>query len=175
MRRPDSAVAVVSGPAILLTMTSCASNHRGRPLAPRATSVRASGATQQSKALTVPHLRRHTAGQPGLVPADGGRPAAGICASPHQRVVTVVVNPDTPAPRCTYVRADQVLRVVNHTDAFNQPARLVTVKFADRPQVTLTVGEAVLYSETFGAYLAPGAHDIHLSVFSGGGAQVYLR
>ncbi len=87
----------------------------------------------------------------------------------------MVVNPDTPAPRCSYVRADQVLRVVNHTDAFRQAARLVTVSFADRPLVTLAVGEAVLYSGTFGTYLAPGVHDIHLSVFGGGGAEVYLR
>jgi hypothetical protein len=123
----------------------------------------------------VPSLRQHTAGRASPVPADSDRPAAGICASPHQHVVTVVVNPDTPAPPCTYVHAYQVLRVVNHTDAFHQPARVVAVRFADWPQVTLTVGEAVVYSETFGAYLASGVHDIHLSVFSGGGAELYLR
>ena len=90
--------------------------------------------------------------------------------------MTVLVNPDTPAPRCTQVQPEQALRVVNTTDALDQPGRTVVVRFADRRPATLAVGESIVYATPFGRYLARGVHHVHLSAYPGsGGAEIYLR
>jgi hypothetical protein len=110
-----------------------------------------------------------------VVPAESPFPAAGVCGRYRGRVVTVAAAPDVPVPRCARVRPDQDLRVVNRTSQYGQPARPVVVRFAGRQPTTLQVGESVTYRKPFGNYLAPGVHSVHMSVFAGGGAEIWLR
>jgi hypothetical protein len=110
-----------------------------------------------------------------VVPADSPFPAAGVCGRYRGHVVTVAAAPDVPVPRCARVRPEQDLRVVNHTSQYGQPARTVVVRFAGSQPTTLQVGESVTYRRPFGDYLAPGVHSVHMSVFAGGGAEIWLR
>lgn len=45
------------------------------------------------------------------------QPAAGICASFEGEIVEITLNADVPDPRCSEVRPDQKLRVINHTQS----------------------------------------------------------
>jgi hypothetical protein len=73
-------------------------------------------------------------------------------------------------------RPEQALRVVNRTDAFNEPGRPISVSFGNRSPVTLAGGKAMVYGRPFGTYLAPGVHDIHSSAYGGGAAaEIWLR
>lgn len=110
-----------------------------------------------------------------LVPADAERPAAGICGTSSGPLATVEVNPDTPAPRCLTVRPGQRLRVVNVSSRFGQSGTSVTVTFADFPPRVLRVGDATTFDRPVGDYLAPGVHNVRISLYGGGGAEVWLR
>jgi hypothetical protein len=79
-------------------------------------------------------------------------------------------------PRCQIVRADQRLRVRNTTNAFHQPGEVITVQFAGYPTRTVAIGEETVFDRPMGEYLAPGVHDVHLSVYRGsGGAEIWLK
>jgi hypothetical protein len=110
-----------------------------------------------------------------LVPPDAEQPAAGICEPAIGPLATMLVNPDTSAPRCLTVRAAQRLRVVNRSDHFGQHGRTVTVTFADFPPRTLRVGDATIFNRPFGEYLAPGVHFVYISLYAGGGGEVLLH
>jgi hypothetical protein len=78
-------------------------------------------------------------------------PAAGICAEAEDPVVVVTIHPDIPDPRCTRVRPDQTLKVVNQTDGQIQ---ILIGTF----EATLEPGAAAVFDVPFGEYLAPGVH-----------------
>lgn len=109
--------------------------------------------------------------------------AAGICLLATDTVVTVNLNPDTPAPRCTDVGADQRLRVVNTSGNFGGPGATLTVSFANFPRRTLEVGEATVFNRPFGDYLAAGVHTVTVRKmvdgvshdYAGSGAKLRLQ
>jgi hypothetical protein len=109
----------------------------------------------------------------GHVPADSHTPAAGACGTADGPVVVKAINPDTPQPRCTEVRADQRLEVVNDTDKFGQPGKPITVTFADFPARRLAVGQSTVFDRPFGDYLEVGVHDLHVDGVAG--AAIWLR
>jgi hypothetical protein len=111
-----------------------------------------------------------------LWPATHDLPAAGVCGTDPGPFATIEANPDVPAPRCQIVRPDQRLRVRNTTDRFNQAGEVITVQFAGYPTRTLAIGAETVFDRPMGDYLAPGVHDVHLSVYRGsGGGEIWLK
>ncbi len=94
------------------------------------------------------------------------QPAAGICASPGGNVVTVTIYPDIPAPRCTIVRPDQKLQVINRTLADLQVS-------IGRFTSTIPAGGDHTFDVPFGKYLAPGVHQ--LQVLPCCGPEIWLQ
>lgn len=80
------------------------------------------------------------------------------------RVGVVLVNPDTPAPRCLVMRADQRLRVRNGTSNFGQPGYRVVVTFGKLPSRTLDDGSAVTFRGPVGDIVGHGFHDLELEL-----------
>jgi hypothetical protein len=119
---------------------------------------------------------RSAASGAGLQPPASPTPAAGACASSRLRGATrtALINPDVPQPRCLKVYPDQRLRLVNHTNAFGQRGRTISVRLA-RFHARLARGEATVFREPFGRYLAPGDHVVWVSQYGGrGGPEVFL-
>lgn len=111
----------------------------------------------------------------GLEPADGYLPAAGVCGEAPGPIVTIGIS-EVPEPRCIVVRPRQRLRVVNATAIHGRPGRPVTLSFASFHDRTLQPGGSTLYDRPFGDLLAPGHHNVRVSIFPGsGGAELILR
>jgi hypothetical protein len=110
-----------------------------------------------------------------LVPADAQQPAAGICGADPGTVVTIDINPDTPAPRCVVVQANQVLRVVNTTNTFGMAGKPTVATFAACPPRLLQIGQATTFDRPLGQYLAVGDHVVHISFYADSGAEVWLK
>jgi hypothetical protein len=113
-----------------------------------------------------------------LVPADYSRPVAGGCLVATGSIATVDANPDVPSPRCTVVRADQRLRVVNTTNIAGSIGKPITVTFANYPPRVVQVGQATVFDRPMGEYLAVGVHRVHIAPLYGGGAsgaEVWLK
>jgi hypothetical protein len=111
-----------------------------------------------------------------LMPAVSQQPAAGICpASGPGSLVTVYVAPDTPEPRCVGVRANQHLMIVNRTNASGHPARTITITWPPYAPRRLIGNESTVFTRSFGSYLAPGVHQIGISLYKGGGAEIWLK
>lgn len=89
-------------------------------------------------------------------------------------MVVITANPDTPSPRCVVVNGSQHLKVVNASDQSGQPGKTITVIFASFPPRQVAVGAATTFDRNFGSYLAPGVHDLHVSLYSGS-AAIWLR
>lgn len=84
------------------------------------------------------------------------QPAAGICASFEGEMIVVTLNPDIPDPRCTKVRADQKLTIINHTQ--------ITLQISiGRFSASLEPGKESIIDTPFGEYLAPGVHQLQVS------------
>lgn len=112
----------------------------------------------------------------GLAPADSALPAAGTCPTSPGPVVTVSLNGDTPDPRCVTVTGNQRLRLVNTTNrTAGLPPTPTTVTWAGFPSRDLSPGESTTYDLPFSAYLAPGVHDVHVSLYGGSGPEIWLR
>jgi hypothetical protein len=94
------------------------------------------------------------------------QPAAGICASPEGETVVITLNADVPDPRCSKVRADQKLMVINNT----QSELLVSI---GNYKETLAPGGEFTVDQPFGEYLAPEVHQ--LSVTPCCGAEIWLE
>jgi len=94
------------------------------------------------------------------------RPAAGICAEFEGERVTVTVFPDIPDPRCSLIRPEQVLEVVNA----REETLVVTIGAF---QAELPPGESHLFERPFGEYLAPGVHRIEVQPCCG--AELWLQ
>jgi hypothetical protein len=94
-------------------------------------------------------------------------PTAPICAEPHDPVVTITINVDVPAPRCTKVTAEQRLEVINRRDD--------TVGIELGPfKAQLAPGEAHTIDVPFGHYLEPGIHGLSLDYLGGSGPEIWL-
>lgn len=93
-----------------------------------------------------------------LLPATAQHPVAGACGRSTGSVVTIRIEPDTPFPRCTQVRAHQSLRVVNRTADYGQRAHAVRVRWIPGHPVRLAPGASTTFRRPFGDYLARGVH-----------------
>jgi hypothetical protein len=84
------------------------------------------------------------------------RPAAGICASFESELVVVTLNPDVPDPRCSKVRPDQKLKVINQTQ--------ITLQVSlGNFLASLVPGAVVVFDTPIGDYLATGVHQLQVS------------
>jgi hypothetical protein len=83
-------------------------------------------------------------------------PAAGICAQPAESQVVVTILPGIPDPRCTRIRPDQTLKVVNQTGEQVQ----VQIGTFD---TTIEPDGAAVFDVPFGKYLAPGVHLVQVT------------
>jgi hypothetical protein len=84
------------------------------------------------------------------------QPAAGICASFESELVVITIYPDIPDPRCSKVRPDQKLKVINQTQ---NTLQIIIGKF----QASLEPGAEVIFDTPFGDYLAVGVHQLQVS------------
>jgi hypothetical protein len=94
------------------------------------------------------------------------QPAAGICAKFDGEIVTVTLNTDLTDPRCTKIRSDQKLNVVNNT------LSTLRVSIGDF-QKSMLPGETWSIDVPFGDYLAVGVHQ--LAVTPCCGAELWLE
>jgi hypothetical protein len=106
-----------------------------------AVSSSTSAATTQPNTLATPYAQQ---------------PAAGICASFEGEMVVVTINPDIPDPRCSKVRPDQELTVINNT----QNTLEVSI---GRFRASLEPGAETIFDTPFGEYLEPGVHQLQVS------------
>jgi hypothetical protein len=104
---------------------------------------------------------------PTLKPPDSDLPASGICGTATGTFAIVLINTDTPSPRCQHVAADQRLRITNNTD---RPAEIRLANHA----LTLAPKTEGTIDQPFGDYLAPGVHTLTISTYSGGGPALWL-
>jgi hypothetical protein len=108
-------------------------------------------------------------------PADSRRPASGMCERDTGAMATVRLDPDTPDPRCIVVSSRQRLRVVNTSASYGQRGKSITIRFAYFPPRVLRVRAATTFRRPVGHYLAPGVHDLHASLYGGGGPEIWLK
>ena len=92
-------------------------------------------------------------------------PAAGICTTFDGDVVTITLNADVPDPRCTKVRPDQTLKVVNNTVT---PLSISIGPFKS----ALLAANAYSIDVPFSDYLKPGVHQLQVSPCCG--AEIWL-
>jgi hypothetical protein len=130
-------------------------------LAPTAVTEPAVSATAQPIATEPP-------GTPGaaLATAVSDSPAAGICAETDDPIVTVTIFPDIPDPRCTIIRPEQRLRLIN------QRGETIEVSLAGLT-ATLEAGAEHVFEIPFGQLLAPGVHAFQVSPCCG--AELWLQ
>ncbi len=93
-------------------------------------------------------------------------PAAGICASFEGEVVTITLDPDVPDPRCSKVRPDQKLSVINRTQ------KTLEVSIGSFT-TSLKPGAETQFDTPFGEYLASGVHQLRVSPCCG--AELWLE
>jgi hypothetical protein len=116
-----------------------------------------------------------TSARMSLAPPDTTAFPAKGCGPDSAPTVTVTINPDTPIPFCAIVHDSQRLRVVNATNAFNQPGKTITIDFAGLPERVLSRGQSTTYEQPFGSYLAPGEHFLRVSNYPGSGIVIWLK
>jgi len=106
---------------------------------------------------------------PTLFPPDSDTPAAGICAEYETDVVTIeIVVEGPPTPRCVVIAPSQRLEVINRTTAAVE-ARFAQNEFALQPDETYFI------DRPFGAYLAPGVHNLRISGGVGNAPELWLQ
>jgi hypothetical protein len=116
-----------------------------------------------------------TSARVSLAPPDTTAFPAKGCGPDTAPMVTVTINPDNPQPPCAIVHASQRLRVLNATNAFNQPGKTITIDFAGLPERALARGQSTTYDQPFGSYLAPGEHVLRVSYYPGSGIVIWLK
>jgi hypothetical protein len=114
-------------------------------------------------------------GLAGPFPADSRRPASGTCEPSTGAIATVMLDPDIPDPRCMIVSSRQRLRVVNTSASSGQQGKSITIRFAYFLPRVLSVRAATTFRRPVGHYLAPGVHDLHVSLYGGGGPEIWLK
>ena len=108
-----------------------------------------------------------------LIRADSQMPASGTCPKTVGALVVITMNPDTPSPRCVVVTGGQHLKVVNPSNQFGAAGRTITVSFARFPPRQVAIGATTTFDQTFGSYLAPGVHEVHITPYYS--AEIWLR
>lgn len=100
--------------------------------------------------------------------ADAQVPAAGVCPDyTSGNTVTIILNQDTPSPRCARVVANQNLRIINNTSQ--------TVTFTlGQNTLSINPNQIQTITQTFGTYLAPGVHNSRTSLYGGSGPEIWL-
>jgi hypothetical protein len=136
MMRPIKSVLFAA--LMLLALTACSTTAVDSI---SATSAPTSGETPKAYILATPYAQQ---------------PAAGICATPEGEIVTVTINPDVPDPRCSKVKPDQKLAVINKTQ------NTIEVSLS-RFTFSLQPGAEATIDTPFGEYLAPGVHQLQVS------------
>jgi hypothetical protein len=103
-----------------------------------------------------------------LATPDSIQPADGVCADVQPgSIVTFTLGPDTPQPRCGKVLGKQDLRLVNVTGS------VVTVSW-DCCNYDIDPGAAKTHEPPFGVMLLFGVHQLHTSLYQGGGPEIWL-
>lgn len=104
-----------------------------------------------------------------LAPAGSEFPASGVCPEPPGgTVVTWVINPDIPSPRCNQIRPDQTVAFVNETE------ETIQIQLGPYP-LAITSGSTGEIDQPVGNYLAPGVHVAHASIYGGqSGPEVWV-
>ncbi len=103
---------------------------------------------------------------PDLVTPVADSPASGICATFDSEIVTFTIHPDIPDPRCSLIRPEQKLQVVNARE------ETLNVILGGR-MAEIAPGESYLFDLPFGEYLAPGVHRIEVQPCCG--AELWLQ
>jgi hypothetical protein len=98
-----------------------------------------------------------------------------MCEPSAGAIVTVRLDPDIPDPRCIVVSSRQRLRVVNSSAGYGRHGTTVTITFADLSPRVLNVRTATTFHRPLGKYLAPGVHDLQVSLYGGGGPEIWLK
>jgi hypothetical protein len=93
---------------------------------------------------------------PSMATAYAQEPAAGICASFDGDMVVVSINPDAPDPRCSKVRADQKLTIINNTK------NDIEANIGKAFEADLAPGEKTVITNPFSDYLYPGVHQVQV-------------
>jgi hypothetical protein len=171
------AAVVVVGAGALLTRTDDVGQQQpgGPSVTPTTTAPMPSSVStptpQATSAQPSPHPTRT------LVPADSRYPAAGACDFTTGTVVTVLMNPDVPMPRCVSLHPWQALRVVNNSALLGSTPKTITVRWADFPARVLRPGQSTTYKDPAGSYLAVGVHRVGTAPLYGGqpAAEVWLH
>jgi len=102
----------------------------------------------------------------GLATPYAMQPAAGICATFDEQIVSITINTDMPSPRCTVIRPDQTLRVINATSS--------TIRVSiGRYSLSILPGDDYSIDASFGEYLAEGVHLISVTPYFG--AELWLE
>jgi hypothetical protein len=100
---------------------------------------------------------------------EADTPAAGICASFKEQTIRIEIRawPDgVPDPRCIEVRAEQTMILRNSAAG--------PIEFAlGRLRGTIAPGDSFAAGLTFGEYLLPGAHSLHILPY--GGPEIYFK
>jgi hypothetical protein len=143
----------------LMLLASCAN----RPAAPTHPAIPSATPTIAPTPTAAPTSAPGTP-SPTLKPPDSDYPAAGICATAQGAFAVVVINPDTPSPRCQHIAADQRLRIINRSGRTSE-VRLAHHALTLPPQAEGTI------DQPFGDYLAPGVHTLIISTYAGGGGS----
>ena len=65
--------------------------------------------------------------------------------------------------------------MVNTSDGFGQPGTEITVTMPGFAPRRLAVGRSTLFDRPFGQYLAPGVHDLQISLYGGTGPSIWLQ
>ena len=149
---------------MVLTVTGCGTSSSRGPDA----SDRPSQPTRQSPA----------AGQnayPGLAPAYGQGPGASPCDVPRSgTVVTMIIGPDVPMPRCVRVRPAQRLELTNGTAISGLAGRRIVLRLAGYPVTHLDPGGHITFRRPTGDVLAPGLHCLRVSIWPGSCADIWM-
>jgi hypothetical protein len=148
--------------------TSGSSPESVRSATPAQTPAYAGSASGGAAASSAPSSSVLASADTTLFPAHG-------CGVDDPPIITVTINPDGPVPNCAIVTKTQRLRVVNATNAFNQPGMTLTINFGRLPTRVLERGQSTTYSSPFGDYLAPGEHYLNTSEPPGLGIVIWLK
>lgn len=104
-----------------------------------------------------------------IAPPDGpATPTAGICAGPTTATtVTIVLNTDTPNPRCAHLRPMQRLAIRS------QLSHATTITVGHRT-LSVPAGRTIQIPDAVSSYLAPGHHTIHSPSYNRSGPEILL-
>jgi hypothetical protein len=114
------------------------------------------GLTKPAQTMTPQKVISTLYPPPPKATAYAQQPAAGICASFDGDMVMVSINPDIPDPRCSKVRADQKITIINNTQ------NNIEVNIGRAFEADLAPGEKTTIDYPFSDYLYPGVHQVQV-------------